>query len=117
MQREDENWSSREEPPDLRQAEQRSFLARFRDILAFFCMKSQTNSLCEKKNRTSNFSHFTAAKSLLRTCRPFRDIRTILHGWFRIIFAPLFLSYTIAGSFSTASRCVLSEFCSSDNLF
>ena len=34
------------------------FLARFRDILAFFCKKSHQNSRSEKKNRTLNFSHF-----------------------------------------------------------
>ena len=34
------------------------FLARFRDILAFFCKKLHQNSGSEKKNRTLNFSHF-----------------------------------------------------------
>ena len=39
------------------------FLARFRDILAFFCKKSHQNSRSEKKNRTLNFSHFAPLSS------------------------------------------------------
>ena len=36
------------------------FLARFRDILAFFCKKSHPNSRSEKTNRTLNFSHLSS---------------------------------------------------------
>ena len=86
------------------------FLARFRDILAFYCMKSHTNSRSEKKNRTSNFSHFTPQSLFFAHAVHFETFGQFYTIGFRIIFAPLFVSYTIAGSFSTASRCVLSEF-------
>ena len=58
------------------------FLARFCNIFAYFCMKLHTNSLSEKKKSHFDFFSFHAAKSLLPTCCPFRDIQTILHDWF-----------------------------------
>ena len=81
------------------------FLARFHDILAYFCMKSHTNSRSEKKNRISNFSHFTLRSLFFAHAVHFETFGLFYTIGFRIIFAPLFVSYTIAGSFSTASMC------------
>ena len=39
------------------------FLARFRDILTYFCKKSHQNSWSEKKNSTLNFSRFSPLSS------------------------------------------------------
>ena len=50
------------------------FLARFRDILAFFCKKSHQNSRSEKKNRTLNFSHFAPLSSYFAHAAHFETI-------------------------------------------
>ena len=65
------------------------FLARFRDILAFFCMKSHTNSRSEKKNRTSNFSHFTPQSLFFTYAVHFETFGLFYAIGFRIIFVPL----------------------------
>ena len=70
-----------------------------------------------KKISLRIFSHFTPQSLFFAHAIHFDTFRLFYTIGFRIIFAPLFVSYTIAGSFSTASRCVLSEFRWSDNSF
>ena len=79
------------------------FLAQFRDIFAYLCMKSHTNSRSEKKNRTSNLSHFTPQILFFAHAVHFETFRLFYVIGFWIIFAPLFVSYTIAGSQSLRS--------------
>ena len=77
------------------------FLARFRDILAFFCKKSHQNSQSEKKLHTE-FLSFHAVKFLFCTCGSFQDYRTVLFCMtcFWIIVAPKFITHMTAGNHS-----------------
>ena len=74
------------------------FLARFRDILAFFCKKSHQNSRREKKNRTLNFSHFGPLSSYFAHAAHFETIGLFCLTGFWIIVAPKFITHTTAGN-------------------
>ena len=76
------------------------FLARFRDILAFFCKKSHQNSRSEKKNRTLNFSHFAPLSSYFAHAVHFETIGLFCLTGFWIIVAPKFITHTNAGNHS-----------------
>ena len=76
------------------------FLARFRDILAFFCKKSQQNSRSEKKNRTLNFSHFGLLSSYFAHAAHFETIGLFCLTGFWIIVAPKFITHMTAGNHS-----------------
>ena len=76
------------------------FLARFRDILAFFCKKSHQNSRSEKKNRTLNFSHFAPLSSYFAHAVHFKTIGLLCLTGFWIIVAPKFVPHTTAGNHS-----------------
>ena len=58
------------------------FLARFRDILAFFCKKSHQNSRSEKKKSHAEFFSFRVVKFLFCTCSSFQDYQTVLFDRF-----------------------------------
>ena len=74
------------------------FLARFRDILAFFCKKSHQNSWSEKKNGTLNFSHFAPLSSYFAHAVHFQTIGLLCLTGFWIIVAPKFITHTAAGN-------------------
>ena len=76
------------------------FLARFRDILAFFCKKSHQNSRSEKKNRTLNFSHFATLSSYFAHAVHYETIGLFCLTGFWIIVAPKFITHTTAGNHS-----------------
>ena len=76
------------------------FLARFRDILAFFCKKSHQNSRSEKKNRMLNFSHFAPLSSYFAHAVHFETIGLFCLTGFWIIVAPKFITHTTAGNHS-----------------
>ena len=76
------------------------FLARFRDILAFFCKKSHQNSRSEKKNRTLNFSHFAPLSSYFAHAAHFETIGLFCLTGFWIIVAPKFITHKTAGNHS-----------------
>ena len=76
------------------------FLARFRDILAFFFKKSHQNSRSEKKNRTLNFSHFAPLSSYFAHAVHFETIGLFCLTGFWIIVAPKFITHTTAGNHS-----------------
>ena len=76
------------------------FLARFRDILAFFCKKSHQNSRSEKKNRTLNFSHFAPLSSYFAHAVHFETIGLFCLTGFWINVAPKFITHTNAGNHS-----------------
>ena len=84
-------------------------------ISRYFCMKSHTNSLSEKKNRTSNFSHFTPQSVFFAHAVHFETFGLFYRICFRIIFMPLFVSYTTAGNQSLRSvsleRFVIKNIC------
>ena len=73
-------------------------------IFSHFCfMKSHTNSRSEKKNRNSNFSHFTPQSLFFAHAVHFETFGQFYTIGFQIIFASLFVSDTIAGSQSLRS--------------
>ena len=76
------------------------FLARFRDILAFFCKKSHQNSRSEKKNRTLIFSHFAPLRSYFAHAVHFETIGLFCLTGFWFIVAPKFITHTTAGNHS-----------------
>ena len=76
------------------------FLARFRDIPAFFCKKSHQNSRSEKKNCTLNFSHFAPLSSYFAHAVHFETIGLFCLTGFWIIVAPKFISHRTAGNHS-----------------
>ena len=76
------------------------FLARFRDILAFFCKKSHQNSRSEKKNRTLIFSHFAPLSSYFAFAVHFETIGLFCLTGFWIIVAPKFITHMTAGNLS-----------------
>ena len=76
------------------------FLARFRDILAFFCKKSHQNSRSEKKNRTLNFSHFAPLSFYFAHAVHFETIGLFCLTGFWIIVAPKFITHTNASNHS-----------------
>ena len=76
------------------------FLARFRDILAFFCKKSHQNSRSEKKNRMLNFSHFAPLSSYFAHAVHFETIGLLCLTGFWIIVAPKFITHRTAGNHS-----------------
>ena len=76
------------------------FLARFRDILAFFCKKSHQNSRSEKKNRTQIFSHFAPLNFYFAHAVHFETIGLFCLTGFWIIVAPKFITHTTAGNHS-----------------
>ena len=76
------------------------FLARFRDILAFFCKKSHQNSRSEKKNRTLYFSQFVPLSSYFAHAVHFETIGLFCLTGFWIIVAPKFITHTNAGNHS-----------------
>ena len=76
------------------------FLARFCDILAFFCKKSHQNSRSEKKNRTLNFSHFAPLSSYFAHAVHFETIGLFCLTGFWIIVVPKFITHTNAGNHS-----------------
>ena len=112
-------WSSQEKKFVIATSPRDHFLAWFRDISAYFCMKSHTNSRSEKKK--SHFAFFTPQSLFFAHAVHIETFRLFYMMGFRIIFAPLFVSYTIAGSQSLRSvsleRFVVKIICQSLSFF
>ena len=79
------------------------FLPRFRGIFACFLHEIAYKFPEWEKNRTSNVSHFTPQSLFFALAVLFETFALFYMISFLITFAPLFVSYTIAGSQSLRS--------------